>query len=126
MGASKTHHACPSGKRRVQCKACPWRKDVVPDRDIPGGYEARKHKALRETIARPGNLRGMFGGEMKLMACHESNPGAEIVCVGWLGPGSNIALRMRAIQGDFPEFELRGEQHETFEDTLPKQRRKSR
>jgi len=35
-------------KARRQCKACPWRKDVVPERDIPGGYCEVKHANLKE------------------------------------------------------------------------------
>lgn len=116
-----------TGKRRMQCKACPWRKDVVPERDIPGGYSPAKHCGMRETIAEPGAL---MPGAMKQMACHESKPGAEFVCVGWLanqlGPGNNIALRLQAMAGRLPRFELKGEQHERFEDTLPKAQRRSR
>ncbi|MBV8720990.1 MAG: hypothetical protein JO277_02500 [Candidatus Eremiobacteraeota bacterium] len=51
-------------------------------------------------------------------------PGKELPCVGWLahqlGPGNNIALRMRAIADPrLYAFELDGEQHTRFEDTLP-------
>ena len=58
------------------------------------------------------------------MACHESEPGDEKVCVGWLahqlGPGNNIALRLAVSAGQVDaDFELVGEQHERFEDTLP-------
>lgn len=115
---------CQASTRRVQCKACPWRKDVVPDRDIPGGYSSEKHKALACTIAMPGRVE--FGA-VRQMACHESSTGAEIVCVGWLanqlGPGNNIAARMKMAAGHYPRFELVGEQHETFEATLPRTRR---
>lgn len=38
-------------KKRIQCKACPWRKDVVPERDIPGGYSKERHRNLKDTIA---------------------------------------------------------------------------
>ena len=103
-----------------QCKKCPWRKDVDPN-DIPNGYCAKKHAALSDTIAEPGVLRG---GPLRMMACHESKPGEERPCVGWLanqlGPGNNIALRMRALSGSIDaDIELVGEQHERFEDTLP-------
>ena len=58
-----------------------------------------------------------------MMACHESKPEDEYPCVGWLmqqlGPGNNIALRLRAMDGRFDELELVGEQHETLEATLP-------
>lgn len=112
--------------KRVQCKACPWKVSTVPDRDIPGGYCETRHKALKGTIADPGEIR--FAHAIRVMACHESPVGKEIECVGWLanqlGPGNNIALRMQLIMGALPEFELVGEQHERFEDTLPKRRRR--
>jgi hypothetical protein len=112
------------GKIRIQCKACPWRKDVVPECDIPGGYCEEKHRNLKSTIAEPGVLN--IGSTLRLMAC--PSPGREIVCVGWLahqlGPGNNIALRMAASDGRFPRFELVGDQHECLEDTLPKRSRR--
>lgn len=108
-------------KERRQCKACPWRVDCVPDRDIPNGYEVQKHRDLECTIARDPMLSMM--GTMHVMACHEFPLGKEQMCVGWLanqlGPGNNIGLRMRAARGEIPPFKLVGKQHETFEDTLP-------
>lgn len=56
-----------------------------------------------------------------LMACHESVPGREYACVGWLmnqfGPGNNLAVRMAAIQGSFDPsaLVLDGEQHESID-----------
>jgi len=101
-----------------QCKKCPWRVDVDPH-DIPNGYCEEKHRALKDTIATGFNYNGC---SIKMMACHESPVGNEKPCVGWvanqLGPGNNIALRMWAIHVK-PKIELVGEQHETFEDTLP-------
>ncbi len=113
---------------RRQCAKCPWKKGVDAF-DIPGGYSREKHAALRSTIADPGSLRGL-GGSASTMACHETGAGKELACVGWLanqlGPGNNIALRMRATFGDVDaNFELVGEQHERFEDTLPKARKRA-
>lgn len=104
---------------RLQCAKCPWRKDVDPH-DIPNGYCEKKHAGLAKTIANPGDLRG--SGSM--MACHETPPGKEKPCVGWLvhqlGPGNNIGLRMQVIYGRIDaRVRTIGEQHETFEDTLP-------
>lgn len=111
-----------SAKPRTQCKACPWKKSTVPERDIPGGYSENKHRGLRDTIAVPGLIQ--LGGVARVMACHESKPGQEIECVGWvmqqLGPGNNIALRMRAMDGRYNGWRTVGPQHERFEDTLPK------
>lgn len=105
----------------VQCAHCPFRKDVNPH-DIPDGYTVERHKALAETIAEPGSIAGV-GRPMKAMACHESTPGKEVPCVGWmhqqLGPGNNIPLRLWAARNLRSPLRLVGEQHETFEDTLP-------
>lgn len=107
-------------KPRRQCKACPWRVGVDAPRDIPGGYCETKHAKLKGTIR--SGLESL-NGPLRVMACHEYDVGAELPCVGWLanqlGPGNNIALRLRAMRGELPKFTLRGEQHETFEDTLP-------
>ena len=107
--------------RKNQCKACPWKVSTVPDRDIPNGYNREKHANLKNTIARPGDLRGI-GGAMHVMACHESPVGDEQPCVGWLvhqlGRGNNIALRLQSLDGRYAGLMLDGEQHETFEATL--------
>lgn len=107
--------------RTKQCRHCPWRKDVVPDRDIPGGYCPTKHANLAGTIAEPGALN--IGATLPMMACHETTGGNEEPCVGWLanqlGHGNNIALRLWAIRNLMQPLKLVGEQHERFEDTLP-------
>lgn len=63
------------------------------------------------------------------MACHEHSLGEEAHCIGWLmnqlGPGNNIALRMKMLSCENAHrIRLDGEQHETFEATLPKPKRK--
>jgi hypothetical protein len=103
-------------KRTTQCEKCPWRVDVDPF-DIPNGYDPEKHAALIKTIAAPGSLRDTG----RAMACHETD---EAHCIGWLmnqiGPGNNIPLRIRMMSCENAnKIRLRGEQHETFEDTLP-------
>lgn len=107
--------------RNKQCAKCPWKKSTNPH-DIPNGYTEEKHKKLRKTIAEPGEFR--IKKTRHVMACHESPVGHEQYCVGWvlhqLGPGNNIALRIAALDGRFANLQLDGEQHETFEDTLPK------
>lgn len=111
--------------RKKQCDHCPWRVDVVPDRDIPNGYSRDKHCALRKTIAKPGEVRR---GPRTMMACHESPVGKERPCVGWavnqLGPGNNIGLRLAVLSGDerFTDLETVGPQRATFDDTLTKQK----
>lgn len=106
---------------RLQCRKCPWRKDVDPN-DIPGGYSRKKHAALACTIARPGDLPS---GPLRLMACHETPRGHELPCVGWmvhqLGPGQNLGLRMAVSMGKYDgNVETVGDQHACLEDTLPR------
>lgn len=103
-----------------QCRKCPWLVGVNP-LDIPDGYSLAAHRALESTIAKgadPSKRR------FRAMACHESPLGAERPCVGWahnqLGVGNNIALRIYAMRtGEFRDLQLCGEQHSTFESTLP-------
>lgn len=109
-------------KRTTQCAKCPWKVSTDP-REIPNGYDEAKHRALRETIAKPGRLG--LAGSLKVMACHESAPGDEAHCVGWLmnqlGPGNNIPLRIQMTKCENArELRTVGEQHATFEDTLRK------
>lgn len=109
---------------RRQCKTCPWKVGTDPNA-IPG-YSLAKHRALTSTIADPGDIR--MGGELRMMACHYSPEGSEKACVGWLanqlGPGNNIALRLRAmLEPELARFELDGPQRARFEETLPKRRR---
>lgn len=108
--------------KRKQCAKCPWKVSTDPY-DIPDGYCEAKHEALENTIAEPGMITPPGSG-LRMMACHESNPGKELFCVGWfehqVGVGNNIALRMACAtkQIDY-DVETVGEQHQRFEDTLP-------
>ena len=108
-------------KRTHQCEKCPWRVGVDPY-TIPNGYDADKHRALARTIATPGDIGALLDSrQFHVMACHETH---DAHCIGWLvnqlGPGNNIWLRieMRSCENAH-RIKLRGEQHETFEDTLP-------
>ena len=117
----------PSEPARRQCAHCPWKKTTDPH-TIPHGYSVEKHKALKNTIARPGDLSTIVGG-LRTMACHESPVGSEKPCVGWLlnqlGPGNNIGLRLAVHYGRVDaNVETVGEQHDRLEDTLPKRRRR--
>lgn len=105
---------------RKQCEKCPWKVDTDPN-EIPDGYCQVKHANLKDTIAAPGTINI---GRLRMMACHETKPGKELPCVGWLanqlGPGNNLGLRLAAMKDkSLYDFELDGEQHERFEDTLP-------
>ncbi len=106
-------------KRVSQCAKCPWKVSTDPH-EIPDGYSEEKHRALSCTIAKPGDFRG----PKSAMACHEHAPGEEVHCIGWLmnqvGPGNNIGLRLKMMSCENAKhIKLDGEQHETFEDTLP-------
>ena len=108
--------------KRKQCKACPWKVTTDPGNDIPGHCRTQ-HERLENTIAEPASLAFLAGGTLRLMACHEFKSGEEMPCVGWLahqlGPGNNIALRMKAMSDrSLYDFELDGEQHKTLKDTL--------
>lgn len=112
-------------KRVKQCEKCPWKVSTDPS-EIPGGYSPDLHRDLSCTIAEPGSFRPSSAA----MACHESPPGDEAHCVGWLahqlGPGNNIGLRLRMLSCEnIRAVQLDGPQHERFEDTLPKRRRRS-
>lgn len=104
-------------KRTAQCAKCPWIVGVDPH-EIPNGYSEERHRGLRKTIAEPGSLRGTNAA----MACHETH---DAHCIGWLthqlGPGNSIALRIKMMScANAKAIRLRGEQHQRFEDTLPR------
>ena len=106
-------------KRTKQCALCPWRKEVNPN-DIPNGYSRDKHRALAKTIAKEGDTSFLSSDKIHIMACHETD---DAHCIGWLmnqlGAGNNIALRIQMRECDnLGDVELRGEQHETFDETL--------
>jgi hypothetical protein len=110
-------------KRVKQCEKCPWRKATNPF-EIPDGYTVERHRALKETIAQDpmAALTAYIEGRtLKIMACHEME---QTHCIGWLnhqlGPGNNLQLRLQ-MRGcsNAKHIQLRGEQHKTFEDTLP-------
>lgn len=108
---------------RKQCAKCPWKVSTNPY-DIPNGYCPTKHAALSSTITEPSSLRGILGGTLRMMACHETLNRAESPCVGWLahqlGPGNNLALRMAVMSKQVDaDFELDGDQHPNLQATLP-------
>lgn len=111
---------------RRQCAKCPWKTSTDPH-EIPNGYDVKKHEALDSTIS---SGIASLGSKMRIFACHESKPGSELPCVGWLhnqlGEGNNIGLRLAVSRGQISaDVEIVGEQHERFEDTLPKKKRQA-
>lgn len=109
-----------------QCKTCPWRADCDPEHDIPN-FDINLARKLTVTIR--SGVETIFERERHVMACHYSKQGAETPCAGWLhhqiGDGNNIAVRIGVMTGRYPVPEIDGEQHATFEATLPKKRRKA-
>lgn len=108
-------------KRTNQCKSCPWKVTTDPH-DIPNGYDEELHRALACTIADQDTGMRSTG---HAFACHDSPVGDEAHCVGWLanqiGSGNNIGLRIQMLSCENVHLlRLDGEQHECFEDTLPK------
>lgn len=108
-------------KRVNQCAKCPWRVDLDPH-EIPNGYSETLHRDLSGTITEPGSLR--HSG--RVMACHEHDAQDEVHCVGWIanqvGPGNNIPLRIRMMScANAHHIRVHGDQHRSFEDTLPKE-----
>jgi hypothetical protein len=108
-------------KRTKQCLKCPWKVKTNPF-DIPDGYCKVKHAALKETIAKKGEINLAAN---KAMACHHSNGNDEMYCVGWLynqlGSGNNIRLRLKMMNCEnIADLKVYGKQHELFENTLPK------
>jgi len=89
---------------------------------IPG-YRREKHEALDDTIATPSKPAGLLGGTLRIMACHYSTDEKPISCVGWvanqLGPGNNLALRLRALRDpEVANVRTVGPQRKHFEDTF--------
>ena len=110
-----------------QCKTCPWR--VGADVHAIPHYQESLHRKLTSTIARPGDVSTLGGGQ-HLMACHYSTEGDDKVCVGWLahqiGPGNNLALRLRvATTPSLRDFVVDGPQRETFAETFARRPRKA-
>lgn len=122
MADEVTGQVCAHAATVVQCKTCPWRTTCDPTRDIPGGYSVALHEGLAGTIK--SGLASIFDREGRVMACHYSTPGAMLPCAGWLhnqiGAGNNFGVRLAVAAGRLPVPKVSGEQHETFEETLPR------
>lgn len=107
-------------KRKKQCAKCPWKKNTDPN-DIPN-YIREKHINLKNTIAEEGSIESILSNNaLRVMACHETPESNEEMCIGWLhnqlGVGNNIALRIQMRDCKL-DYELDGEQHESFDETL--------
>ena len=104
---------------RRQCRHCPWKKNVDLE-DIPA-YSQEKHEEMLQSLRHRGGLETVV--DLHIMACHETDEGKELTCVGWaayeLGPGNNLGLRMQAATGKLDtSFVLDGPQVESLISTL--------
>lgn len=99
-----------------QCSKCPWKVSTNPH-EIPNGYSAKQHAALKATIAVEGAWE--LKSEIRVMACHEHD---NAYCLGWLmnqlREGNNIPLRIKMLGYDLSGVKLFGAQHTKFEDTI--------
>jgi hypothetical protein len=91
----------PSFLRRKPCPGCPWWRHTHAQ-DIPG-FELE----LAEQLA--GTCEGKPQFDEPMFACHQSMPGQEVVCSGWLAVYGNdsVPARLARAQGRLP--------HEPFE-----------
>lgn len=71
------------------CPSCPWRRDQTA-RDIPN-FDLE----LAEGLARLSPDAEGIGPDRHaaFFACHQSKPGAEIICAGWLAMVGEYNLR---------------------------------
>jgi hypothetical protein len=62
------------------CASCPWRKDGTAT-DIPN-FSMQLAEDLADTCPNEQNIGPELGA--KMFACHQSKPGEEFACAGWL------------------------------------------
>jgi hypothetical protein len=62
------------------CPSCPWRTDQTA-LDIPN-FDIRLAERLAATCPDAKNMGPSF--DASIFACHQSKPGREIACAGWL------------------------------------------
>ncbi|WP_063802281.1 DUF6283 family protein [Burkholderia ubonensis] len=107
------------------CPSCPWRKDSTA-RDIPNFS-----MELAEDLAKCSPNERNIGPELgaKMFACHQSKPGEEFACAGWLAvvgnchPDVRLAVFRKELDPaaltpgkDWPEL------HENYPEVLDKLR----
>ena len=104
---------------RKPCPSCPWRVDQTA-RAIPG-FSLDLAESLDRTCS------GEFGAPV--FACHQSRPGGEFPCAGWLAihGHDSIAVRLMVLQGRVPPEALESgadwpELHGFFDEVIAKLR----
>lgn len=79
------------------CKSCPWRCDQKAA-DIPG-FDLALAEQLSDTCPDERNTGPAWGAA--LFACHQSKPGNELICRGWLAQvgRAHPSIRLAVLQG---------------------------
>jgi hypothetical protein len=106
--------------------SCPWRVDQDA-RDITG-FDIAKAEALAATCPDERGMGPDFGSTW--FACHQSSPGREIVCAGWLARAGRAhpGVRIAVMEGRVPIQALDVAAgwpplHQTYQEVLAKLRR---
>lgn len=115
------------GEVRRPCPTCPWRVDR--DASTIPGFSLEKAERLDRTCPNDhGRGSGPNFGD-PVFACHQSRPGEEVVCAGWLAVfgGLHPNMRLAVCQGRIDPAALSPgegwpELHQTFEEFIEKMR----
>lgn len=86
------------------CNGCPWRTDRIAG-DIPT-FQLGLAEALAATCPDENGMGPTF--EAPLFACHESRPGREFACAGWLAAcgSAHPIVRLAVMRGDLDAARL--------------------
>lgn len=110
---------------RQPCPSCPWRVDQ--DASAIPHFSLALAERLAATCPDERGMGPDFGDPQ--FACHQSRPGAEFVCAGWLAVVGHRhpAVRMSVLAGTVPAEALEiGDGwpalHESFADVIGKLR----
>lgn len=109
---------------RLPCKTCPWRVDQ--DATVIPNFRLELAEGLANTCP---DERG-FGPDIgtPMMACHQSKPGEEIVCAGWLAVAGHAhpAARLNVFVGTYSPDHLKPPEgvalHASFAEMIEKLR----
>lgn len=112
---------------RRPCASCPWRVDQ--DASTIPNFRLDLAEGLAATC--PSEVGELMPGQ-PMFACHQSRPGAEVVCAGWLAVEGwhHMGARLMAMTGEYPAEAFHPgaardgwpELHERYGDVLDKLR----
>lgn len=116
---------CGMNKLNKPCASCPWRVDATAG-DIPN-FDITLAENLAATCPDERSMGPDFGAS--IFACHQSKPGEEFACAGWLAtvghrhPSVRLAVSLKRLDpsalqpgADWPEL------HEHYHQVLNKLR----